>query len=102
MGSVSSRLAAAATWLTAVANAPPPTAPTFGGIGGITGKSSSGIVIRPNSVLPQVSTASEPLLTISTGRAGRLRVISARTLPGISTRPGSATSASTSARADTS
>ncbi len=69
---------------------------------GRVGKSSTGIVSRPNSAPPQVSTASDPEVTIWTGSAGRLLVISASTRPGISTLPGSATSASIEARADTS
>ena len=74
----------------------------LGGIVGMVGKSSTGMVIRPNSAVPQVSTASEPSVTISTSSAGRLRLISASSRPGISTLPVSATSASIVARAETS
>ncbi|GAA3120282.1 hypothetical protein GCM10020001_045590 [Nonomuraea salmonea] len=102
MGSVSSRLAAGATWPTAEANTPPPMAPMAGGMAGRAGKSSTGMVMRPNSALPQVSTASAPSVTSSTSSAGRLRLISASSLPGMSTRPSSDTSASIAARAETS
>ena len=102
IGSVSSRLAEGATCATAAASRPPPTAPIFGGISGSAGNSSTGMVCSPNSALPQVRIASPPSVTISTGWSGRLLVISASTRPGISVRPGSATWASTVARADTS
>ncbi len=74
----------------------------LGGMAGSVGKSSTGIVISPNSALPQVRTASWPSVVISTSSAGRLRLISASRRPGISTRPSSATSASIVARAETS
>ena len=59
-GSVSSRPAAIADWLTAVANASLPTVPAAGGISGSAGYSSSGMVSRVNVALPQVSTARPP------------------------------------------
>src|SRR6266702_337066 len=72
-GSVSSRPAATAVWITAVANASLPTVPAAGGISGRAGYSSSGMVSRLNVALPQVSTARPPSELIWDGRPGRQR-----------------------------
>ncbi len=52
--------------------------------------------------LPQVSVARAPSELISTGRAGRLRVISASSRPETSRSPSSSTATGTVAWADTS
>ena len=52
--------------------------------------------------LPQVSVARAPSVVISTGRAGRLRVISASNRPETSASPSSSASTGTRACAETS
>jgi hypothetical protein len=102
-GRVSSRPAAIADWLTAVAKASLPTDPAAGGIAGSAGYSSSGMVSRLNVALPQVRTARPESAVICTGLAGRLRLISASSRPETSAEPSSVTVVSgTVAWADTS
>ena len=101
-GSVSSRPAAVADWLTAVANASLPIDPAAGGISGSAGYSSSGIVSSVKVALPQVRTARPPSDVICTGRAGRLRLISASSRPETSALPSSSVITGTVACADTS
>ena len=99
---MSSRLAAGATWPTAAARSPPSTVPAVRDSTGRSGYSSTGRVTSVNEALPQVRLTPSGSSANSTGRLGRLRVISASSRPGTSTVPGSATSAPTSARAETS
>ena len=101
-GSVSSRPAAMADWLTAEANASLPTEPAAWGISGSAGYSSSGMVSSVNVALPQVRTALPPSDAICTGRAGRLRLISASSRPETSALPSSSVTTGTVAWAETS
>ena len=101
-GSVSSRLAAGATWPIAVASAPPSTVPASRGSSGSRGYSLTGRVTRVNDAGPQVTMTSSFSWSSSTGCEGRLLVISASSRPGTSAVPSSATSASTWILADTS
>ena len=101
-GSVSSRLAAGATWPIAVASAPPSTVPASRGSSGSRGYSLTGRVTRVNDAGPQVTMTSSFSWSSSTGSEGRLLVISASSRPGTSAVPSSATSASTPILADTS
>ena len=102
MGSVSSRLAAVTTWLMAAPRTPPSTVPASGGGAGSSGYSSAGSANRVNSALPQVRFTVSASVATSTASAGRLRVISASSRPGTITVPGSPTSASICAVAETS
>ena len=88
-GSVSSRPAAMATWLIAEARTSAPIAPASGGMPGSVGYSSSGRVISVKTALPHFRVVRVPSVLISTGRAGRLRTISARSRPETSTVPSS-------------
>ncbi len=102
MGSVSSRLAAGATWPMAGPSTPPSMVPARGGGAGSAGYSSAASAYRVNSALPQVRLTASATAATSTASAGRLRVISVSSRPGTITVPGSATSASICAVADTS
>jgi hypothetical protein len=55
-----------------------------------------------NAASPQIMLTPSGSSANDTGSPGRLLVISTRSLPGTSTAPGSATSAATRIRADTS
>ncbi len=86
---MSSRPAAIATWLIAEARMSAPTDPASGGIPGSVGYSSSGRVISVKTALPHFRVVRVPSVLISTGRAGRLRTISARSRPDTRTAPSS-------------
>src|ERR1019366_7228572 len=102
IGSVSSLLADGTTCAAAPASTPPSTIPAARGGSGSAGYSSAGSATSVNSALPQVRLTMSATDENSAGAWGRLRVISASSLPGTSTVPGSATSASTAMRAETS
>ena len=90
------------TWATASVKTSPATVPVPSGIAGSVGYSSTGMVRSVNREAPQVSETREPSVTTSTGLPGSDREMSASSLPETRTVPGSATSAGTSTRADTS
>ena len=102
MGSVSSLLAAGTTWAMAAASTPPSAAPAAAGGSGSAGNSSAGSATSVNSAPPQLRLTESASEVNSAGWGGRLRVISASRRPGTSAVPGSATSAATRTRADTS
>ena len=99
---MSSRPAAVADWLTAVANASLPMVPAAGGISGSAGYSSSGMVSSVKVALPQVSTARPSRALMCTGLAGRLRLISASRRPETRAVPASSVLTGTEASAETS
>ena len=101
-GSVSSRPAAMATWLMAVASASLPTVPVSGGISGRVGYSSSGSRTRVKVALPHLRVALVPSVTRPTGLAGSDRTISASSRPETRTVPSSSVITGTVASAETS
>ena len=101
-GSMSSRPAAVTAWETAWAKRSLCTVPLAVGIEGSVGYSSTGRVWRVNRADPHVSVTRAPSMVISTGLAGRLRQMSARSRPLTRALPSSETSAASVARAEVS
>jgi len=86
----------------AAASAPPSATPASSGRSGSSGYSADGSVVTVNAASPQVMLSPSGSSAMSTGSPGRLRVISAKSLPGTKATPGSETSARTRIRAETS
>ena len=76
--------------------------PVVAGMSGSVGYSSTGSSIRVNVVLPHLTVVRVPSVLMSTGLAGRLRTISASSLPETSTMPGSSAATGIVASAETS
>ena len=86
----------------ALENASAPTVPVVSGMSGSVGYSSAGSSIRVNVALPHLTVVLDPSVARSTGLAGRLRTISASSLPETSTVPGSSACTGMVAWAETS